>query len=79
MLSLGTFGTDENGSILGVKVIVTLDRSFVNNFEVNLSVLQERLKAVTVNLSSPFCSAVLPELKRPEEILALDEGDTMAE
>ncbi|HID63122.1 MAG TPA: hypothetical protein EYP49_10340 [Anaerolineae bacterium] len=74
VLSLGTFGTDESGNILGVEAIITLDRAFINNFEANLFALRERLKAVTVNLSAPFCGAVLPELKRPEELLALGEG-----
>ena len=69
VLSLGTFGTDEAGQILGVKVIITLDQSFINNLKANEPVLEEKLRAMAVNLSPPFCEAVLPRLVQPREVL----------
>lgn len=71
MLSLGTFGTRKAGDILGADAIVTLDQSFINNYEVRVDTLQERLRTMTVNLLPPFCNVVLPVLMQPTEALSL--------
>ena len=71
ILGLGTFGTDEAGEILGVQAIITLDQPFINNYKANLTFLQDRLKAMTVDLPPPFRDAALPSVTRPEGILAL--------
>jgi hypothetical protein len=70
ILSLSTFGTDEAGELLGVHAVITLDQRLINNYHMNLASLQKRLKAMTAQLSSPFCQAALPDVKRPSEILA---------
>ncbi|MFQ5342522.1 MAG: hypothetical protein ACE5F6_13335 [Anaerolineae bacterium] len=71
VLSLGTFGTREARDILGVNAIVTLDQPFINNYQTRLDELQERLEAMTVNLSPPFCNAALPALVQLSLALAL--------
>ena len=71
VLSLGTFGTRKAGDILGADVIITLDQSFINNYEVRIDALQERLRTMTVNLLPPFCNVVLPVLMQPTETLSL--------
>jgi hypothetical protein len=70
ILSLGSFGTDEVGELLGVHAVITLDQHFINNYHTNLASLQRRLKAMAAQLSSPFCQATLPDVKRPSEVLA---------
>jgi hypothetical protein len=70
ILGLGTFGTDEAGELLGMHAVITLDQPFINNYHTNLASLQRRLQAMTSQLSSPFCQAALPDVKRPSEILA---------
>lgn len=69
VLSLGTFGTRETEDLLGVNAIITIDQPFINNYQTRLDVLQERLEAMTVNLSSPFCNAGLPALMQPAIVL----------
>jgi len=70
VLGLGTFGTNEDGSILGVDAIVTLDRRFVNNFATQRTTLARRLQAMTSQLLVPFCRAALPKLWAPGQVLA---------
>jgi len=43
---------------------------FINNYQAQIDVLQERLKVMTVNLPLPFCNAMLPALVQPREALA---------
>ena len=69
LLALGTFGTDEQGAILGVDVIITLDQRLMNNYQVRLPEIQARLSDMTAQLPPPFCHASLPEVLGPEEIL----------
>jgi hypothetical protein len=70
VLSLGTFSTRKAGDILGADAIVTLDQSFINNYQAQIDALQERLRVMTVNLLPPFCNAMLPVLIQPAEALA---------
>jgi len=67
MLGLATYGTDATGGILGVEVIVTFDRSLINNYEVQRHALERRLQAMTAQLSPPFRKAGLPEVVHPIE------------
>lgn len=71
VLSSGTFGTDDTGSILGADAIVTFDQPFINNYHAHFDVLQERLDTMTINLPMPFSKAVLPTLIQPAQALAL--------
>jgi hypothetical protein len=70
ILSLGTFGTDLAGGILGVDVVITFDLAFVNNFRTHKATLNGRLRAMTQQLPVPFRHASLPELSQPAKVLA---------
>jgi hypothetical protein len=74
VLSLGTFGTDAKGSILGVDVVVTLDRPFVHNYEIHHETLERRLLAMTRQLTPPFRHAGIPKLQEPTEVLTMLRG-----
>jgi len=65
----GTFGLDPTGLVLGVTVVVTFDRSFINNFEAHREALLRRLKAMTAQMRPPYHEAKLPEMAMPERIL----------
>lgn len=69
ILGLATYGTDVAGQILGVKTLVTLDRSLIRHFEVQKLELERRLRAMTAQLSPPFHGASLPEVTQPLELL----------
>jgi hypothetical protein len=70
ILSLGTFGTDLAGGILGVDAVITLDFSLINNFYTHRTTLNRRLRAMTQQLPVPFRHASLPELWQPTKGLA---------
>ena len=70
ILSLGTFGTDLAGGILGVDAVITLDLPFINNFHTHKTTLNRRLRAMTRQLPAPFRHASLPELWQPTRALA---------
>jgi len=69
ILALATFGTDSAGTILGVDVLITLDRPFLNNFQAHQAKLQIRLLAMTRQLLMPYHRATLPLVLHPEQIL----------
>ena len=68
VLALGTFGTDAEGAVLGVQVVVTYDRPMVSKWALERSELQERLARMTEVLDDPFGRARLPDVLLPEEI-----------
>jgi hypothetical protein len=70
ILSLGTFGTNLAGGILGVNAIITLDLPFINNFHAQRITLNRRLRAMTRQLPGPFRYVSLPELWQPTKALA---------
>jgi len=73
VLGLATYGTDAAGEILGVGVMVTFDRSLINNYEVQRAALERHLQAMTAQLSLPFRDVGLPEVMHPIEALLLLE------
>jgi len=52
VLTLGTFGTDEAGRILGAHVVVTYDRPVIRKWEQERAKVAEHLLAMTSNLGS---------------------------
>lgn len=68
VLALGTFGTDAEGAVLGVQVVVTYDRPMMRKWALERSELQERPARMTEVLDDPFERARLPDVLRPEEI-----------
>ena len=69
ILSLGTFGTDEIGSILGVHLIATYDQRLINGYRSDWLVLSRRVRAMTAQLSPPFSDARLPFVAAPDELI----------
>lgn len=69
VLSYGTFGLDPTGLVIGATVVVTFDRSFINNFETHREALIRRLKAMTVQLRVPYHDVKMPEMATPEQVL----------
>ena len=70
ILSLGTFGTDLDGGILGVDAVITLDLPLINNFHTQGTALDHRLRAMTRQLPAPYRHASMPELWQPTKALA---------
>lgn len=72
VLSLGTFGTNLAGDILGVEAVLTLDVRCISHFYLQQPTLARRLQAMTRRLPVPWRHAQLPELWQPAR--ALTEG-----
>jgi len=69
ILGFGVFGTDQMGSLLGVDAIITLDRHFAHNYEVQFDIIQRRLDAMTVQINAPYDGVTLPLMRSPTQIL----------
>lgn len=69
VLALGTFGTDETNSILGMDIVATLDQPMINNWSAREAELQTRLDTMRQDLAAPYNQASLPQVLRPEEIV----------
>jgi hypothetical protein len=69
ILGLGTFGTTEEGNVLGARYIVTWDEHLITKFASDLSLIQRKLNEMTVNLVLPFADATLPMPRLPEEFI----------
>lgn len=68
VLSLATFGTVENGSILGMHYLATYDQAMINNWYHQRVKIQTRLATMCHDLTEPYCYAVLPQVVRPEQV-----------
>lgn len=69
ILALGTYGTDNEGRILGAYGLITLDKPFIRNFQSQQKILETRLKAMTSQLQSPYRHATLPQVLHSKEIV----------
>ena len=67
-LALATFGSDTQGLILGVDVLVTFDKRLINRFYAHLPQIETKLHRMTSHLLLPYSQAILPELATPGEI-----------
>lgn len=63
VLSLGTFGTDEDESFLGADEILTFDKPMANLFRVRQKQIQAKLDAMKRDLEPPYDDAELPDVK----------------
>ncbi len=63
VLSLGTFGTDAERSLLGVDEVLTFDRPMSNLFAEKKVKIQQRLDAFKREVEPPYNDARLPILK----------------
>lgn len=66
VLSLGTFGTDEQASFLGVDEVLTFDKPLIALFDEKRAAIQSKLDAFKREVKSPYDEAVLPSVKIPE-------------
>jgi hypothetical protein len=70
VIALGTFGTDEAETRLGVDAVVTGDGGLIHNYEQRLPLIQRRFRAMTVQLPEPFRRADLPTIMSQVEAVA---------
>jgi len=70
MIALATFGSDPQGRILGVHMLMTCDRPMIHGYLDRLPHLQRRLWAMTAQLPAPFRRATLPHLATPDDLLS---------
>ncbi len=69
VLALATFGTDEDGTILGMHSVVTYDLPLLNHWSIQKNVLEEHLKAMKRDILPPYCNIGLPQVLRPEQMI----------
>lgn len=63
VLGISTFGTDEEGSFLGVQEFLTFDKPLVTLFEIANEQIKQKLEAMRRNLEPPYDDAELPEVR----------------
>jgi len=66
MIALTSFGTDQDGRILGTHYLVTYDQAMMNGYQSHRPTLQRRLTAMTRQLKPPYHQATLPTLITPD-------------
>ncbi len=69
ILALATYGTNSKHKMLGVDVLLTLDKPFLKNFHDNQDQLETRLLAMTTQLPPPYRFAMLPYMLHPNELI----------
>lgn len=67
ILALATFGTDPATNALGVEQIATFDQPMVNHVAHLQDRLTRRLKAMAVQLPTPYTSARFPVVRSPHD------------
>jgi len=68
VLALGTFGTDDSGSILGMHALVTHDQAMLNHWSVQQPVIRASLAAMQRDIPEPYCLTRLPQALHPDGI-----------
>ena len=68
ILALATFGTDEEGTILGMDFVATYDRSMIRHWSSQREVIQDHLTAMQQDIPVPYSHASLPLVQCPEQI-----------
>ena len=68
VLAVATFGTDREGTILGMHAVVTFDQPLINQWTVQHTTIQTHLSAMRRDLPMPYSQAGLPLVLRPEDI-----------
>lgn len=69
VLSLGTFGTDEQQSFLGVDEVLTFDKPLVTLFEEKQNKIHDKLEAMKRDVQPPYDHAKLPKVKLLAQLL----------
>ncbi len=68
ILALATFGTDKEGTILGMDFVATYDQRMIRHWSGQREVIQDHLTAMRQDIPPPYSHAVLPQVQRPEQI-----------
>ncbi len=63
ILGITTFGTDAEGSFLGVQEFLTFDKPLATLFEIANEQIQKKLDAMKRDLEPPYDEAELPDVK----------------
>jgi hypothetical protein len=71
VLTLATFGLDEERVVLGTHFVATYDQPMMNNWTKRGNEIADHLAAMRRDLPEPYDQVSLPLVKRPEAILAL--------
>lgn len=66
ILALATFGTDEEGTILGMDFVATYDQRMIRHWSGQREAIQDRLAAMRQDIPPPYSHAILPQVERPE-------------
>lgn len=65
MVALGSFGTTQDGELIGVNAVVTFDQPLINGFHHFQHQLVVRLERMTLQLNPPFNTVTLPAVFLP--------------
>lgn len=63
ILGITTFGTDAEGSFLGMQEFLTFDKPLATLFEIANEQIQKKLDAMKRDLELPYDEAELPDVK----------------
>ena len=69
VLALGTFGTNESGTILGMDYIATFDQPVIRHWATRQGAIRERWQTMKGDLPAPYRDAPLPDVQSPEYIV----------
>ena len=69
VLALGTFGTNESGTILGMDYIATFDQPLIRHWATQQGAIRERWQTMRDDLPAPYRDAPLPDVQPPEHIV----------
>ena len=69
ILSSASFGVDIQAKSFGAEIVITFDRRMRDNFNLKKEAILARLRRMTSQLVHPYCTARLPEVLSPEEVL----------
>jgi hypothetical protein len=68
-LAFGSFGIDQERTMLGTQVVVISDRSILDKYNGHLYELRQRLDGMKTRLPSPLNTASLPVVSLPGALL----------
>jgi hypothetical protein len=70
VLSLATFSTNEQRTILGQHYLATFDRPMIQQWATMLDSIEAHLATMRPDLPEPYSRARLPQAVRPQEVVA---------
>lgn len=70
VLSLATFSTNEQLTSLGLHYVATFDRPMIQQWAASIDSIEAQLAAMRADLPEPYRRAGLPQVVRPQEVVA---------